>query len=415
MRCRPAIGVLPLACFCISCQQPAETRPPPEAQRPVLKSRDELAAERRELIAAGAVVPAADAGIVEAERQSLAAARRRPVPVAPPNARQGDILLVNEGVLTVAEVLYGVRERLEEIRRVQTRAGFLEQIERIIRRQTQQEIGSLLVYEKAMKGLTEQQLEALERTVRDEFDKHVARQWGGSTARLERHLVENGMTLEQFKAALKRQIVVRQYARELLLPKTTPRRDELLAYYREHESRFRTPEMREFLLIDAPFESFLPYGVSWQEAAPAARAQARLQAQRHIRAAHAALAERPFEDVAREMSRGPQAEQGGSWGMIGRPLQPPYDVSSRLIFEFDEGQVGEPLESERGWCLVKCGAVSPAGQVSFAEAQEDIRRQLSEDKFNQELAEYVLRLAAKATLSSLDLFVHEAVRRADSG
>jgi parvulin-like peptidyl-prolyl isomerase len=343
------------------------------------------------------------------------AASGRTATAPPSGSLQGDIVMVNDRVISVAEALFALRHEIEAARRTQTKAGFREQVERLARRYVQQEIGALLVYEKAVAGLTAQQTEQLDKLAQEELGRIVARDYGGASARLWQELARCGLTMDQLRDSLKRQLIVRQYARDVLLPRSSVRRDEMLSYYRDNQARYRTAELRELLLIAAPFERFLPDGQTWEAASPAARSQARLAAVRHIREAHSALATRPFDQVAQEYSREPQAASGGSWGLIGRPLQPPYDELSQLIFGYQEEQVSEPIETPRGWYIVKCGRIQPARRTPFTEAQEEIRRTLEDRKFNQALSDYVYRLAEKATISSTDAFVREVLRRAESG
>jgi hypothetical protein len=123
------------------------------------------------------------------------------------------------------------------------------------------------------------------------------------------------------------------------------------------------------------------------------------------------LEARPFEEVAREFSRGVHADLGGNWGEIGRPLQPPYDQVSAPIFTFATGQYSEPIQTERGWYIARCGQIKPAVRREFAEVQEEIREQLLEEKFQRLSAEYMMDLAERATISPLDKFVSAAVRR----
>jgi hypothetical protein len=352
-----------------------------------------------------------DSGPGESRRVSSAGPGR----TVPAGSLQNDIVLVNDRTISVAEALFALRHEIEAVRRTQTKAGFREKIERLARRYVQQEIGALLVCEKAAAGLSEQQSEQLDKLAREELERLVAREYGGASARLWRELARYGLTMDQLRESFKRQLMVRQYAREVLLPRASVRRDEILAYYRDNEGRYCSPELRELLLIAAPFERFLPEGQAWESASAAARSQARLAAAQHIREAHAALARRPFEEVAREYSREAQAASGGSWGLIGQPLQPPYDELSRLVFDYQEGQVSEPIETPRGWYIVKCGRIQPARRTPFTEAQEEIRRILEERKFNQALADYVNRLAEKASISPTDAFVREVVRRAEAG
>lgn len=389
---------------------------PPDASRPVLKTEAELAAEREQRIRAGEVTPT-DAPIVAAERARFDAAR--PTNVVPPpiqseaSAMRGDILMVNREVISVAQVLYPLREQILEARKNRTAEGVREAVERIVRTSTQQEVGGLLVYEKGMAKLEEAQVKALDTAVDTEFNQRVARFFDGSTARLLAELDRYGLTKAQFKEMLKRQIVVRSYTRDLLMPKIQIRREELYEAYEASLARYRTPAARELLVIEAPFDKFLDEGTTWESASPGQKAQARLAAMRHIRAAAEAVAGgRDFGEAALEFSKGMGADRGGSWGMIGVPLQAPLDAISKPIFEFSEGQVSEPIETESGWYLVKCGRVDAPQTRSFQEAQDEIRDRLRDEKFNRLAAEYVVKLAREATITSLDEFVRQAIQRA---
>jgi hypothetical protein len=400
-----------VACVLAGCRSTPETPPPPAARRPALKTEAELSAERAERIEAGAVVQTATP-IVEAERERLER-RPPPTPIHPSEGSiQSDILMVNETALPAAEVLYLLRDWIEETRASQTPRGFLEQLKRRVGIHVRQEIGSLLIYEQALSKLNDPQMAALERAADREIEKQIAHEFGDSVARFENHLERYGITKERFREMVKRQIAVSGYTREMLMPQIHIRRDELLAFYRDNLKRYCTDETRELLMIELPFERFLPQGVPWRSAPESVRAQARLQAMRQARAAHDALGTADFREVAREYSRGPHAANGGSWGEIGQPLQPPYDELSRRVFTFEEGQYSEPIETERGWYIIQCGKVNPATKRPFAEVQEEIRAELENRRFNKLAADYILRLAENATMSDFDAFVNCVVRRA---
>lgn len=350
-----------------------------------------------------------------------AATRHAPAEIAQEDAgadRSGtiasDVLTVNDTTLAAVEVLYPLWPRLEEVRRRQTPEGFLESARRMIRTQIQQDVGSILIYAEAMSKLEDRHKEALKQAVDQARARRVQVEFGGSSAKLERELKRRGLTLEQYNARLQRDLVVRDYARERLDPQVTLSRDDLLSYYERNLARFRSPATREFRLIEAPFDKFLPDGTTWDSASENVRNQARLKALRHIRTAAETLKVHPFEEVAREYSRGLHAEQGGSWGQIGKPLQPPYDDLSRLIFEYTENQTSEPIETPRGWYIVQCGRIEPERSVSFSDAQEEIRKALSEERFNTLANAFIQRLAAKATISNIEEFTAAALRLAES-
>jgi PPIC-type PPIASE domain len=396
---------------------PASAAPAPDTRRVELKSQAELAAARSEGIRRGDVVEAG-APLVEAERARLDRIRRASsAPAGPVGAVRSDILIVNETTLTAAEVLYPMRRRLAEILADVTSPGAAdkrtrEQIESLVRQQVQQEIGAVLVYEEAMASLADEPKKSLEKAVARDIDLLVTRDFGGSIARFGKHLEEFGLTLDKYREATQRHVVVRSYTRDVLMPQVNVRRDELLDFYRSNREAYSTPETRELLILEAPYAAFLPDGVRWEAASGEARARARLAAVRHIRAAKTALESRSFEDVAREFSRGLRAEEGGSWGMIGKPLEEPYDDLSARIFQFSPGQTSDTIETERGWFIVRCGTVNSAKTFTFEEAQDKIRDDLKQRRFDKLASEHVRKLADKATVTSLEAFIKSIAKAA---
>lgn len=404
-----AILLFPLG----SCRSGSDPLPPPDARRPELKTEAELSAARAERIRKGEVI-LTETPTVEAERRPVRPPR--PAPIRPSrDSIRSDILMVNNSVLTVAEVLHPLRDWIEQTRSARTSGGFVEELRRRIRSHVRQEIGSLLVYEKAVSDLSDPQLTALEEAVNREIDARVAHDFGDSVARLENHLQRSGLTMDQLRELIKRQMVVSSYTREILAPQISIRRGELLAYYRDNLKRYSTDETRELLMIELPFDRFLLDGVTWETASESVRARARLQAKRRARKAHQALAQHDFRDVAREYSHGVHAEDGGSWGQIGQPLQPPYDEPSRSIFEFEEGQYGEPIRTATGWCIAQCGKIEPAIRAPFVDVQERIRTELENQRFGKLVGDYIYRLAERATISDLNAFINSAVERAVAG
>ncbi len=404
-----------LALALASCRSSGADRsaPPPDTRRPVLKSEEELAADRAERIRSGEVIE------TEAPRIDTQPRPATPPPPAPIHPRQdsirSDILMVNDSVLSVAELLYPMRGWIEQTRSAQTPRHFADQLQRRTSEQVRNEIGSLLVYEKAMSEFPEERRELLDKTVEREVNKRVSREFGDSVARFEAHLQRCGLTMEQYRTMVQRQMLISSYTHDLLTPQIHIRRDELLAYYRDNAGRYSTEATRELLLIAVPFTKFLPADVTWEAASKEARARAKLQAMRQIRTAHEALADRDFREVAREYSRGVHAADGGSWGQIGQPLKPPYDEVSRRIFEFAEGQYTEPIQAGTGWYIGGCGEVIPATKTAFVDVQEEIRSELENERFIRLAGDYIYRLAERATISDLQGFINSAVERGLAG
>ncbi|MEW6252021.1 MAG: peptidylprolyl isomerase [Planctomycetota bacterium] len=397
--------VVPLA----ACHKDPGQPPPPDMRRPVIKTEEELSAERAARIERGEIVPTTSPAVGRPPSRPAP-----PPPLTPaPGAIQGDILLVNDAVLTCAEVLYPLRKELATARAEHTASGFIETARRLVRRQAQQEIGTILIYAQARGKLPDEQQKALDAAVEKELERLIEGEFGGSAAKFAAHLKEYGLTRETYRDGLARMLVVRDFTREQLMPQVRVARAELMRYYEDNRARFSQPETRELLLIELPFERFLPAGEVWDRANAAERAQAKLKAVRRARDAAEALETRAFADVAREFSLGLHAADGGSWGPIARPLQPPYDQLSGLIFAHETGWTSEPTETEAGWYIVGCGRIEPAARRPFSEVQGELREELEGRAFARRSMEYVLKLAENATISSLDAFVTAAVEKAE--
>ena len=394
---------------------PAED-PPPDARRPQLKTRAELAAERAHEIKRGHVVPMA-VPTVAAEKKPTPAPSPPPPPAAHPTKHsiQSDVLMVNGMALTMAQALYPLRDWIAQARQKLPPAKFPRALGRRIAAHVRNEVGTLLIYEKAFSKLDEQKKKMLDKMIEQRVAERVSRDFGDSQARFEEHLHRYGLTLEQYREMQKRRLLAQSYSHDTFAPQIHIRRDELLAYYRENLPKYTKEETREFLLIAAPFEKFLPEGMSWERAPRSAKARARLAAKRRIRQAQEALAHRSFADVAREFSAGIHAKEGGSWGEIGLPLRPPYEQLSKRIFSYHEGQHSQPIKTDTGWYIVGCGKIHHAERSSFEDVQDEIRTELENERFAKRANAYINRLARHATISNMRAFVQRAVDRVLAG
>jgi foldase protein PrsA len=93
-----------------------------------------------------------------------------------------------------------------------------------------------------------------------------------------------------------------------------------------------------------------------------------------------------FEGVAKSMSDGRDAEQGGDMGM--RPTQsiPPIYVEKAGSMEI--GQTSEPFKSDQGWHIIRLEGREGASDVPFEEAEEWIKDRLLMVKTAAAVEEY---------------------------
>jgi peptidyl-prolyl cis-trans isomerase SurA len=189
----------------------------------------------------------------------------------------------------------------------------------------------------------------------------------GSQAKLERELRGSGMTLEDYRARLNAQLTDQQYLRAVVArfirPTIEVLENEIRDYYQEHLDEM--PATADSLALG---DILIPVQPSLA---------ARQAVQRKVQAAMQALdAGTPFAEVARTFSEGPNAKRGGSIGVVQRGDL--FDANlEQAAFSLGEGQVSQPVVSQRGVHILRVDAVQSDGaralsQIFFALQIKDV-------------------------------------------
>ena len=332
-----------------------------------------------------------------------------PKPAASPNAIHSDVLLINKETISVNDILEPISPELEKLSGEVAPNIYFGRATELIRQQIIEAVAQLLVWRKAQSTINEEMEKSLMKAV-DKMEKdRINREFQGRETLYDKYLARHGKTRDQVRERLRKSIVIDSYLRERLLPLVpNPRKQELLSYYNANLGEFTRPGRREMFLIEVPISAFLkqqrsPGAGELQEATEKARAE--------IEAAAAALeAGEPFEEVAKRVSRGPNAQQGGAWGFIESPLKGRWEVPSKQLFQLKEGQTGTILEAAKSFFIVKAGKVENRQIMDFNEAQPQIANILKQRRFNKLRADFLQEELKQSTLGSLDEFVAEVLR-----
>jgi hypothetical protein len=151
---------------------------------------------------------------------------------------------------------------------------------------------------------------------------------------------------------------------------------EVAGYYQAHAGDFARPErvrLRQILTED--------------------RATAE-QALREIAAG------KPFEEVARRLSRDPSAASGGYQGELARGDLPP--AFAEVIFALKPGEVSRLVPAEYGFHIFQVTGREPAQVVPLEQARGEILR-----KLRQERADRLLRSLVQEARSRYNVTVYE--------
>ncbi len=151
---------------------------------------------------------------------------------------------------------------------------------------------------------------------------------------------------------------------------------EAREFYDENKSRFQRPGMLHlkqiFVRVENPGTAD---DASWDKAEAAIKkAVARIQVGES------------FEGVAKSMSNGQDAEQGGDMQM--RPTQsiPPVYVDKAGTMK--DGETSEPFKSDQGWHIIRLIAREGESDVTFDDAKDWIKERLMQVKIAAAVEEY---------------------------
>ncbi len=176
-------------------------------------------------------------------------------------------------------------------------------------------------------------------------------------------LVRNGLDVRSFSEALERELKV-----EAILEKVGARAEKVSdtdveLYYQYHPDQFRRPETRLARHILVTINESIPETT-------------REAARQRIEEIAARLHKEPqrFEEQALKHSECPTALEGGKLGDLPRgKLFPELDAS---LFAMQAGEVSGVLESELGFHILCCEAITPASVLGLEQARPHIRKVL---------------------------------------
>jgi nitrogen fixation protein NifM len=180
-------------------------------------------------------------------------------------------------------------------------------------------------------------------------------------------LARNGLDETSFAAALERELKV-----EAVMEKVGTRAEsvsdmDVELYYQYHPEQFRRPETRLVRHILITINDSIPENTRAAAGNRAAEISARL-----------AKEPQRFEEQALKHSECPTALDGGKLGDLPRgKLFPELD---QALFEMKAGEVSGVLESELGFHVLRCDAITEAGVLGYEQAKQHIRKLMEQKR-----------------------------------
>lgn len=227
-------------------------------------------------------------------------------------------------------------------------------------------------------------------------DGEVAQAWEREVERLGRALSENPdaplseaqvlekarVSKEQALRELRRTLVIEKMREQLMGEQSVQVTDEEVnAFFEENRDMFRRPDLVHIQQIFLRKPQGAANGQNTIGQTNAQTALARLRSGES------------FAGVARDMSEGPYAAEGGD---TGRPVplqQLPPEIQDAVV-ALAPGEVSDILESSFGYHIIKMVEYVPARESAQDEVEEVIRERLAAREANQAVREFAAQASA---------------------
>ncbi|OIR07843.1 foldase protein PrsA precursor [mine drainage metagenome] len=180
-------------------------------------------------------------------------------------------------------------------------------------------------------------------------------------------LARNGLDEAGLAVALEREMKVEAILEKVGAQAAKVSDMDVELYYQYHPEQFRRPETRLARHILITINEAIPDNT-------------RAEAGKRIAAVQARLAKEPqrFEEQAQKHSECPTALDGGKLGDLPRgKLFPELD---KALFEMKAGEVSGVLESELGFHVLRCDAITEAGVLGYDQARPHIRKLMEQKR-----------------------------------
>ncbi len=196
----------------------------------------------------------------------------------------------------------------------------------------------------------------------------------------------SGLTAERLKANIKKGMLRQQLLNKEVLEKVSVSPKEVETFYNEHKDIYVQEEAvhaRHILIKVAP------------DASPENDQKAKERAQAVLTKAKKG---EDFSKLAAQNSEdSSNKDSGGDLGYFGRGrMVKPFEDAA---FALKAGQISDPVRSQFGYHIIKVDDRKEAKRLSFAEAKDQVEKDLTREKARVRYGEYVAGLREKAKIT----------------
>lgn len=211
---------------------------------------------------------------------------------------------------------------------------------------------------------------------------NVLRQNGITIDQLRAEVVSKGMTYEEYKKEVEREIKRIKFINQVIGPQVKITDQDLRDYYQRNQDRFRGSMRAHIAQIFLPFE-----GISTEEDAQKLKDTALSITAKGQRGGN-------FEELVKTYSKGPNADSGGDIGMVNlKDLPQPVADTIRTM---KVGDVSYPIPTENGLVIVKLISLPELSASDFEGLRDRIYSALYDERIEETLGAYMQKERQKA-------------------
>ncbi len=191
-----------------------------------------------------------------------------------------------------------------------------------------------------------------------------------------------GITVSDLKARYRDQIMMKKIINFEIKSKVSVLPSEIAEYYEKHREEFKQDEKYRVRHILIKAEDDVGFEL------------ARVEAQDIY---DKLMDGQDFAEIAKKYSHGPNKEQGGDMGYIGRGEM--LEELDRVIFELREGEFSSPVKSRVGYHIFKVEKIKHSGYFSLEDVKVGIEQVIFQKKLKEKLDEWLVELRTGAYIS----------------
>ncbi len=219
-----------------------------------------------------------------------------------------------------------------------------------------------------------------------EMAKEIEEQTGGRE-KLDQSLATKGSSYDKLLITIKEMDLVRTLIEKQVTPTITVSDEEIAAFYAENQALFTTPaEVHARHIIFAAGENAdADTIINSRTGADEARARA--------------LAGEDFAELARELSQGPSAPEGGDLGFFTyQQMVPPF---AEAAFSLDEGEISDVVRTSFGFHVITVEEKKPEATLTLEESSDRVRQLLTQQQIGTQVKEIIKTLGEQAEIEPL--------------